>query len=108
VLVKLKFKKLTMRDERRHFLKECAGTVGVWVSLPSGLVSAQTSPSPQTVAEKPAVRDRFWIWGWSAGALNNLYGLPGVSRMTAVEGAFYLGVPNLILVALPDSKEPCK
>jgi len=108
LLIRPKNRNSTMQNERGHFLKDFSGAIGGWVSLQSRRVNAQTAPSPQASVERPTVRDRFWIWGWNAGALTNLYGLPGVSRITAVEGAFYLGVPNLILVALPDPKEPCK
>lgn len=44
------------------------------------------------------VRDRFWIWGHEAGSHNSQYGLKGLSRMTPAEGAYYLGVPNAIMV----------
>src|SRR5262245_17720859 len=48
--------------------------------------------------EKPTVRDRLWLWGHDAGAHNDSWGLPAPSRITPVEAAFYLGVPNLLLV----------
>jgi hypothetical protein len=44
------------------------------------------------------VRERLWLWGHDAGAHNDGWGLPGPSRITAVEAAFYLGIPNLIMV----------
>jgi hypothetical protein len=44
------------------------------------------------------VRDRLWLWGHDAGSHNEGWGLPGPSRITPVEAAFYLGVPNLIMV----------
>jgi hypothetical protein len=40
----------------------------------------------------------FWLWGHEAGAHNKSWGLPGPSRITPTEAAFYLGVPNLIMV----------
>jgi len=46
----------------------------------------------------PKVIDRLWTWGHEAGSHNNAYGLKGTSRMTPAEGAFYLGVPNLLMV----------
>ncbi|MCX5662227.1 MAG: hypothetical protein NTW19_21320 [Planctomycetota bacterium] len=52
------------------------------------------------------VRDRFWAWGHNAGSHNGLFNLPGPSRMTPVEGAFYLGVPNLIMVAFGGQPAP--
>lgn len=48
------------------------------------------------------VRDRLWIWGHEAGSHNTGWGLPGASRMTPLEGACYLGVPNLIMVRYDD------
>ena len=47
------------------------------------------------------VRDRLWIFAVAAG-LNDSYlelgGVRGGSRMTPAEGAFWLGVPNLLLI----------
>jgi len=47
------------------------------------------------------VRDRLWIFTVAAG-LNDSYlelgGVRGGSRMTPAEGAFWLGVPNLLLI----------
>ena len=47
------------------------------------------------------VRDRFWIFTCVAGSDNNWLEAGGIhsgSRMTPAEGAFYLDVPNLIMV----------
>jgi len=44
------------------------------------------------------VRDRFWIWGHEAGSHNKGWDIPKPSRMTPTEGAFYLGVPNIIMI----------
>jgi hypothetical protein len=44
------------------------------------------------------VRDRLWIWGHEAGSHNTGWGLEKTSRMTPLEGAVYLGIPNLILI----------
>lgn len=46
----------------------------------------------------PNVREKLWIWGHEAGSLNDRYNLPGCSRMTPVEAAFYMGIPNVIMV----------
>lgn len=50
------------------------------------------------------VRDSLWLWGQTpnthhvgAGS-TNLYGCPGSNRMTALEGAYYLGIPNMCRV----------
>jgi hypothetical protein len=97
-----------MIDGRRSFLKGVAGAVGGVASLQAGLTCTKAEPLPQARNERTTARDKFWIWGHVAGSHNGQYGLPGTSRMTPAEGAFYLDVPNLILVAYPDHKEPCK
>ena len=52
------------------------------------------------------IRDKFWIWGHHAGSHNDHWGLTTTSRMTPAEGAFYLNVPNMILVRYNDLPEP--
>ena len=52
-------------------------------------------------AERTTVRDHFWIFTVAAGLDNNsleLGGMRGGSRMTPAEGAFWLNVPNLLLI----------
>jgi hypothetical protein len=44
------------------------------------------------------VRDKLWIWEHEAGSHNEGWGIPRPSRMTPVEGAFYLGIPNIIMI----------
>ena len=51
------------------------------------------------------VRDKLWIWGHEAGSHNEGWEIPRPSRMTPVEGAFYLGVPNIIMIRY-DGKPP--
>jgi len=46
----------------------------------------------------PTVRDFLWVWGHEAGSHNTGWNIPQPSRMTPAEGAFFLGVPNLIMV----------
>jgi hypothetical protein len=57
---------------------------------------AQQTPSPATT-----VRDHLWLFGYppdgDAGYLENA-GYRGASRMTPVEGAHWLGVPNLLFI----------
>ncbi len=50
------------------------------------------------------VKDKLWIWGHEAGSHNN--NIKGLSRMTPVEGAFYLGVPNIIMVRHSNKPAP--
>jgi hypothetical protein len=52
------------------------------------------------------VRDRLWIWGHEAGSHNGRWNLPGISRMTPAEGAYFLGVPNLVMVCFGNLPEP--
>ncbi len=97
-----------MEEGRRNLLKGFAGIAAagrLFENLPQDL-QASTAPAAGS-SNKPTVKDRFWIWGHVAGSHNNQYGLTGSSRMSPAEGAFYLGVPNLIFVAYPDNKEPC-
>src|SRR4051812_16357391 len=49
------------------------------------------------------VRDRFWLWGHEAGSHNPGTGpiewnIPGPSRITPIEAAFYLNIPNLLMI----------
>lgn len=48
--------------------------------------------------EEGTARDRFWVWAHEATVYNGDWGLPGDSRITPVEGAHYLGVPNIIMI----------
>ena len=65
---------------------------------------AATAMIPQTgmplFALEPAdtVHDRLWIWGHVEGSYDNAYGLPQNSRMTPLQAAEYLGIPNIIMV----------
>ena len=44
------------------------------------------------------VRDRLWLWGHDAGALNAEWNFPRPSRITPVEAAYYMNIPNLLMV----------
>lgn len=54
------------------------------------------------------LRDKFWIWGHPAGSHDNTgWGLDGLhSRMTPCECAWYLGIPNVIMVCYNDNPKP--
>ena len=45
-----------------------------------------------------AVTDRLWLWGHEAGSQNWEWNLPRESRITPVEAAVMLGIPNLMMV----------
>jgi hypothetical protein len=49
-------------------------------------------------ADGSTVHDRLWLWGHDAGSHNDGWGLPGPSRITPAEAAFYMDIPNLIMV----------
>ena len=62
--------------------------------------------SEQEYERMETVRDRLWLWGHQAGSHNSGWGLPAHSRMTPAEAAFYLGVPNLVMVRYEDQPTP--
>lgn len=76
----------------------------------ASLSLAGTNPAAGMANEKPRsmVRDRFWIFAVPGGSDRNYYergNYRGGSRMTPAEGAFYLGVPNLLLIRNHDRPE---
>lgn len=75
---------------RRQFLCSCAATA-LAAALP-GKARARVSGKPATV------RDRLWVWAHDAHFYNLEFGLPRKSRITPVEGAVYLGVPNVMFI----------
>ena len=62
----------------------------------------------QEVKAARTIRNALWLWGHQAGSYNRdgAFGLPGKSRMTPVEGACYLGVPNVMFVRFGNQPEP--
>jgi hypothetical protein len=55
------------------------------------------------------MRDNFWIWGHVQDGhygMANSYNLPGHSRMTALEGCLYFGIPNLCFVKIQGKPVP--
>ena len=54
------------------------------------------------------LRDKFWLWGQDAGSHHtpgNTFLLPGRSRMTPLEGAYYFGIPNMCRVVMVGKPE---
>jgi hypothetical protein len=95
-----------MSADRRTFMKEIAGLIGAWV--PFGAASGALEPTALSAAEPDrtqTVRDKLWIWSLVAGMYNDAPWFPGKSRITPVEAAFYLGVPNVCMVTY---KTDCK
>jgi hypothetical protein len=52
------------------------------------------------------VKERLWIWGHEARSHNGAFGVQGPSRMTPAEAAYYLGVPNVVMVTFAGKPEP--
>ena len=57
------------------------------------------------------LRDRFWLWGHEAGCYHRMASNPwhipcASSRMTPAEGAFYLGIPNVMMVRFGNQPQP--
>lgn len=81
---------------RRLLAAAAAGLAGCGIEIPA---SAQAATSPEGT-----VRDRLWIFTCAA---NSDY--PHIGRrsvMTPAEGAFYLGVTNIIVVQSSESEAP--
>jgi hypothetical protein len=53
-----------------------------------------------------AVRDHLWLWGHEAGVHDRCFSPPRHSRITPVEAAYYMGIPNMIMVVSGDRPEP--
>ena len=73
----------------------------------AALTSCSGPAAPRDPAHgKERIRDRFWIWCHEAGSHNTGWGLAGTSQMTPVEGAAYLGVPNLLMIRYEGKPAP--
>ena len=87
-------------QSRRQFVK--ALTVGApavaWVSRADSCAAQGRTDSNTPTLAAATVRDRLWAWAHDAHCYDNSYGLPRNGRITPVEGAHYLGVPNIILI----------
>jgi len=83
---------------RRGLLRTAAAA-----SIALGLPPASGAGDPPAAR---LVRDRLWAWAHEAGVYNGAWGLPGPSRITPVEGAHYLGVPNIILIRYEGKPAP--
>jgi hypothetical protein len=49
------------------------------------------------------VRDRMWMWGHEAGSHDTGFDIQRTSRMTPAEAAFYMDLPNMIMVRYLDN-----
>jgi hypothetical protein len=75
---------------RRRFLRSFAAS-----ALAAALPGEAQGQAP---GKRATVRDRFWVWAHDAHFYNGEFGLPGKSRITPVEGAVYMGVPNVMFI----------
>ncbi len=75
---------------RRNFLEAAAGGLAASALLPSSQARAQLAPT-----QEGTVRDRLWLFGSPTGSTAPHTRLRTV--MSPVEGALYLGVPNIYM-----------
>jgi hypothetical protein len=78
-------------------------TLGSLILLTLGVAGCFASAG---AVEPQKVRDCMWVWAHDAGVYNGQWGLPGNSRITPVEGADYLGVPNVIFIRYEGRPKP--
>ncbi len=55
------------------------------------------------------IREKYWLWGQTAGCQHSIksgFGMPGISRMTPLEGAYYFGIPNMCMVLYGGRPQP--
>lgn len=86
----------------RRSLLQWAAAAATTAAVGDSAAAAAPAMRPDD-PEARSLRDRFWIWTHAAGAYKLDYGLPRASRMTPVEGAAYLGVPNMFFVRYSDN-----
>ncbi|MEO6964789.1 MAG: hypothetical protein ABI076_02695 [Acidobacteriaceae bacterium] len=79
------------RFGRRDLLR--AGTL-----LTVGSVLNSTAALGDACNSGVTVRDRLWLSAHYAGSHNEGAGLPAPSRITPVEAAYYMSLPNIVMV----------
>lgn len=95
----------TRRLSRRQALQHLTTGFGSLALLGSDF-AAHTLAGEPAESSRLTVRDRLWVWAHAVGSYDGAWGLPGNSRVTPVEGARYLGVPNLILIRYEGKPAP--
>ena len=84
-----------------------SSTCIVFTALSVFSCSTQARDNPDR--EIMRVRDRLYVWTHPAGSHDGYYLAPHThvqSRMTPVEGALYLGVPNIYFIQYQDDSPP--
>lgn len=48
------------------------------------------------------IKNKLWLWGQTEGShhIGDAFKIPGKSRMTPLEGAYYFGIPNMFRVVM--------
>jgi hypothetical protein len=90
------------RVSRRALLSAAAAA---WVAPSAGSGAAQAAGPAPSGPRRGTLRDHLWIFTVFAGGDNNYLergNVRGGSRMTPAEGAFWLNVPNLLLIRSED------
>ena len=84
---------------RRYFVK-------VGATFSAGAATAIPIEGRESMASPRSVRDRFWLWGHVAGSHDRGWGLEQASWITPVEAAFYMSIPNVIMVRYEGRPKP--
>jgi hypothetical protein len=90
------------RSSRRALLGSFAAGAASLAMTPVAGLAAEPAPAARA---RSTVRDRMWLFTVFAGGDNaslEAGGVHGGSRMTPAEGAFWLNVPNLLLIRSSD------
>ena len=90
------------RESRRTLLGSLAAGAASLAAAPVAGLAAEPAPAARARA---TVRDHMWLFTVFAGGDNGSLeagGVHGGSRMTPAEGAFWLNVPNLLLIRSSD------
>lgn len=91
-----------MASSRRTWLKTACTALAA--AAPTGTFFLAPAPAQTTGPRANTVLDRLWIFTCAANS-----DFPHIGRrsvMTPVEGAFYLGVPNIIVVQSSEKEAP--
>jgi hypothetical protein len=78
----------------------------LWYGSAALASSGRVSGAPPAATKPQTVHDCLWLWSHVAGSYNGMFGLPGKSRMTPAEAAFYMGIPNVFMLHREGTPEP--
>ncbi len=83
----------------RRQLLAAGAALAAQLGVPASSTAAAPKP-PMTV------RDRLWLWSHVADSYSGQFSLPGQSRITPVEAAFFLSIPNVFMIQLDGEPDP--